>query len=204
MTRFARILSLAALVLLLASAFSTLSRAQQEGPKLPPEKEAVAQKIFNELISPCCWTTTVAQHGSGAAPKIQAEVRQMLASGMTHDAIIDRYVKEYGERILAKPERSGLNLVVYWIPYLALVGGVAAIWVAFRRRRGREGGRPALARVDRTGERQAPIEKRGRPPVAIRPSPSASSPTPSPSPAPVPGTEEDYRRRLEEEVRRIS
>lgn len=153
-------------------------------PTLPPAQEAVAQRIFNELISPCCWTTTVAQHGSGAAPRIQAEVRQMLASGMGRKAILDRYVAEYGERILASPEKKGFNLAVYLIPPLGLAAGAFIIARASRRKG--KGRAPAAPAAIPRGVRAQPIDSA---PQAKRP---------------APGSEEEYLRRVQEEIRRSS
>jgi cytochrome c-type biogenesis protein CcmH len=151
-------------------------------PTLSPEREALAQRIFNELISPCCWTTTVAQHGSGAAPRIQAEVRRMIASGMGHQAILDRYVQEYGERILASPEKKGFNLAVYLVPPLGLVIGALFIARAVRKRS-----------KDRPASAVAGARERG---------PGTAGPPAQARPAA--GSDEDYRRRIEEEVRNSS
>ena len=153
-----------------------------ENPVLPRGQEALAQKIFNELISPCCWTTTVAQHGSGAAPKIQAEVRGMIAEGMGHEAILDHYVSQYGERILASPRKKGFNLAVYLVPPLGLALGALFIATAYRRRAGKAS--PSRSTGTSAGA--------GLPP-AVRSSGTT-----------VPGSEEDYRRRVEEEIRRSS
>jgi cytochrome c-type biogenesis protein CcmH/NrfF len=155
-----------------------------ENPTLRPEQEALAQRIFGELISPCCWTTTVAQHGSGAAPRIQAEVRRMIASGMGRRAILDRYVQEYGERILASPDKKGFNLAAYWVPYLGI--GVGALFIAMAYRRRGRGRHPQPATAVATG------------------SPSRAGAPAAPPQKPVPGSEEDYRRRVEEEIRRSS
>lgn len=146
---------------------------------LNAEQEAAAVKIFNELISPCCWTTTVATHGSGAAPRIQAEVRGMIARGMGEKQILDHYVAQYGERILAKPRKTGFNLAAYWVPYLAILVGGAVIVGIFRQRRKGHGG----------GIRQ--------PAGGVGP----SSPSP---PKPAGGKDEEYRRQIEEELRRTS
>jgi cytochrome c-type biogenesis protein CcmH len=151
--------------------------AAPDAPLLGAEKEAIAQQIFNELVSPCCWTTTVAQHGSGKAPVIQAEVRQMLASGMGKPAILEHYIQEYGERILAKPKKSGFNLAAYWVPYLAMLAGAGVIFVLVRRGIGRHRG-PVLAQA-----------------------PSGQAPAPSRA-APRPGTDEAYRQQLDEEIRK--
>ncbi len=152
-----------------------------ENPTLPPEGEMLAQRIFNELISPCCWTTTVAQHGSGAAPRIQAEVRRMIAGGMGYTEIMDHYVRQYGERILAKPEKKGFNLAVYLVPYLAIAAGAGAIVAVFRKRAPRKAVSPAQAKAARAAGGGGPAD-----------------------PRPDPGSQEDYRRRIEEEIRRTS
>ena len=148
-----------------------------ENPTLSPDQESLAQTIFNELISPCCWTTTVAVHGSGAAPRIQAEVRKMIAGGTSHQQILDRYVKQYGERILAKPRKSGFNLAAYWVPYLALVVGAGVIVTTLRRRK--------IAAA------------------AVRSGGSPDAPGGNPRPA-APGPDDEYHRRIEEELRKSS
>jgi cytochrome c-type biogenesis protein CcmH/NrfF len=109
---------------------------------------------------------------------IQAEVRRMLASGMGRADILDHYVQEYGERILAKPKKTGFNLAVYWVPYLAILVGASVIFLLVRRGIGRHRG-PVLAEAT-----------------------SGSGPASPPAAAPRAGSEEAYRQRLEEEVRR--
>ena len=112
---------------------------------LTPEQEREAKAIDHLLISPCCWTTSVADHGSGMAPVLKQEVREMVARGMTRQAIIDHYVAEYGERILVEPKRSGFNLLAYWMPWIAVVIGLGLI-VAWSRRRKAPG--PARASAE--------------------------------------------------------
>ena len=145
-------------------------------PTLRPDQEVLARKIFDELISPCCWTTTVAVHGSGPAPRIQAEVRGMIAQGRSHQQILDYYVAQYGERILAAPRKSGFNLAAYWVPYLAILAGIGLTVLLVRKRR--------LA-VGRVGF------------------PSAAAPSAPPSGKPA-GPDDAYRRQIEEELRRTS
>lgn len=167
----------ALLVSISSSSAQTGAESGEEGTLLSPEKEKIADRIFNELIAPCCWTTTVATHGSGAAPRIQAEVRQMLSQGRTYQQILDHYVELYGERILAKPKRTGFNLAAYWGPYLgillAAVVSVLSIRRSMRRRR-QEAAAAGPARASSTGTRAAP------------------------------GSDEEYRRRIEDELRRSS
>jgi cytochrome c-type biogenesis protein CcmH len=109
---------------------------------------------------------------------IQAEVRNMLAGGASEQAILDHYVREYGERILAKPKKKGFNLAAYWVPYLAILAGAGVILAIVRRGMGGRSKR-----------------------VATRSAEAASSPPAGP-PASKPKSDDDYRQRVEEELRR--
>jgi cytochrome c-type biogenesis protein CcmH len=82
-----------------------------------------AREIEDNLIAPCCWTQPVSEHSSDVAEKIRKEVREMVAAGKSRDEILDRYVAEYGERILATPRAKGFNRLVYILPWLALILG---------------------------------------------------------------------------------
>jgi len=82
-----------------------------------------AREIENNLIAPCCWTQPVSEHYSEVAEKIRTEVRQMVAAGKSRDEILDYFVAQYGERILAAPRAKGFNSLVYILPWLALALG---------------------------------------------------------------------------------
>jgi cytochrome c-type biogenesis protein CcmH len=117
--------------------------ASNEGITLSPEQEARARAIDDQLIAPCCFSQTVANHNSPIAEQIKAEVRQMLAAGSTEREIMDFYVGKYGERILATPRASGFNLLAYVMPGIALVAGLVGVVIALRRWRRPRSSQPA-------------------------------------------------------------
>jgi cytochrome c-type biogenesis protein CcmH len=82
-----------------------------------------AREIEDNLIAPCCWTQPVSEHYSDVAEKIRKEVHEMVASGKSRDEILDYYVAQYGERILASPRAKGFNRLAYLLPWLALLLG---------------------------------------------------------------------------------
>jgi len=87
------------------------------------QMEKVAREIDDNLIAPCCWTQPVSEHPSEVSDRIRKEVREMLAAGKSRDEILDYYVAQYGERILAAPRARGFNRLAYILPWLALVAG---------------------------------------------------------------------------------
>lgn len=104
--------------------------------ELTPEQESLARTIDGKLIAPCCWTQTVAEHQSEIADQMKAQTRTMIAQGTSEGEIIDGYVTQYGESILASPRARGFNLLAYVLPILAIAaaGAAGTMWLRGRRR----------------------------------------------------------------------
>jgi cytochrome c-type biogenesis protein CcmH len=125
-----RVAVLLGVVLLFAAA---PARALSEQNALSAEQEARARAIEDQLIAPCCFSQTVANHHSPVAESIKAQVREMLAAGSSEREIVDFFVGKYGERILAAPRVSGFNVLAYVVPVLALGSGLAGVVMLLRR-----------------------------------------------------------------------
>jgi cytochrome c-type biogenesis protein CcmH len=91
--------------------------------------EARARGIEGKLMSPCCMANTLSEHHSGIALKMRSEIRSMLREGRSEQEILDHYVAEYGELVLAAPVPRGFNLTVYILPFLLLIFGSAGVFV---------------------------------------------------------------------------
>lgn len=113
---------------LLAGAFAAVQVEAQE-----KNVELLARQVERELIAPCCWSQTVAEHRSEASEQMRREIRDMIQKGLSHRQIIDFYVGKYGERILAAPRPRGFNLAAYVLPGAALVTGAGVLILLLRR-----------------------------------------------------------------------
>lgn len=120
----------------LVTAFSGSSLAQGDSTQvtLPALDAALQKKIEQELIAPCCWNMTVDQHESPASRQVRAEIARLVAAGESKEDILDYMVTVYGERILARPRRTGFNILAYVLPVLALGIGTAVVMFFLRRR----------------------------------------------------------------------
>lgn len=91
------------------------------------------RKISSELMAPCCWSMTADAHSSAIAFEMRAQIREALAKGKSKPEILQMYVAQYGERILAKPTKEGFNLLAWVLPFVAIaIGG--GIWWRFMHR----------------------------------------------------------------------
>ncbi len=128
MIRIALVLSL---ILPAATAFA------QEDPAVPATagegKDALQRELEYEIMAPCCYGSPVGDHDSEAARQVKARIAGLLEEGKTKEEIIDLFVAEYGERILARPRARGFNLLAYIMPPLILlVGGLLFVYFISR------------------------------------------------------------------------
>lgn len=104
---------------------TSIHAAQKTADTLTAVSKEQVNKIARQFIAPCCWTQTVDVHPSAASDKIKAEIEKALLAGQTEEQIIDRFIAEYDERILAIPRPSGVNLFLWILPAsVLLVGGL--------------------------------------------------------------------------------
>ena len=59
------------------------------------------------------------------------ELKNQVAQGKSDEEILNFFEERYGEWVLLKPKPHGMNLAVWILPLLAIVGGAAFIisWV---------------------------------------------------------------------------
>jgi cytochrome c-type biogenesis protein CcmH len=118
----------------------------------PQALEREAKLLETKLIAPCCWAQQVSLHQSPAADEIKQNIRRLLAEGKTGQQILDGYVAEYGDRILAEPPARGFNAALYVAPWVFLAGSVGLVVVMIRRWRtsgpGPAGAEPVSAPPD--------------------------------------------------------
>jgi cytochrome c-type biogenesis protein CcmH len=110
----------------------------------PQTLEREAKQLETMLMAPCCWAQQVSLHQSPAADEIKQNIRKLLADGKTRQQILDVYVAEYGDRILAEPPARGFSAALYVAPWIFLAGSVGLVVVVIRRLRS-PGAEPARA-----------------------------------------------------------
>jgi cytochrome c-type biogenesis protein CcmH len=111
-----------------------LSLTVAAGPD-PQALEQQARELEAKLIAPCCWMQQVSLHQSPASDEIKKNIRVMLAAGQTSQQILDAYVAQYGDRILAEPPARGFSASLYVLPWLFLAGSIGLVVFIVRRLR---------------------------------------------------------------------
>ncbi|MGH7390614.1 MAG: cytochrome c-type biogenesis protein [Candidatus Rokuibacteriota bacterium] len=112
-------------------------------------EEQVVHEIAARLRCVVCQNLSVADSPSEMANQMRGVVRERLAAGETPEQVVQYFVDKYGEWILLEPRRRGFTLLVWIVPPIAVVAGLAVVAALLVRwtRRGRAA-RPAATPVD--------------------------------------------------------
>lgn len=112
-------------VALAAVAVLVMPVGRAAGVRAGPTLEDQADAIARELMCPVCAGQTVADSGSQLAEQMRAEIRKRLEAGQTREEIINYFIGQFGEGVLAKPPARGSGLVLWLsLPMALLVGAV--------------------------------------------------------------------------------
>ena len=125
------IAALAVLALLLALPAVALAQGEEPPPGGPTDDEVNA--IAEQLYCPVCENVPLDVCGTQACADWRGEIRQMLAEGRNEAQIKAYFTERYGRRVLATPERTGVDFFLWVLPPIGLVVGAVVLGLALRR-----------------------------------------------------------------------
>ena len=108
-------------------------------------EEALQQKAseINDLIMcPLCAGQTIAQSNSETSRQMRDLVIKKLRQGESEEEILQYFESRYGERILAKPNKKGFNLMLWILPFVFVALAAVVIYFLIRRWSARVGETP--------------------------------------------------------------
>ena len=122
-------LIIAVLIGALASLLVAGIVAAQGGTVTDDQVNAVAKK----LNCPVCENVPLDVCETQACVQWRDLIRQKLATGEKPEQVIAYFRDTYGDRVLQEPPRSGFTALIWILPFVGLVAGVAILVVVLRR-----------------------------------------------------------------------
>jgi cytochrome c-type biogenesis protein CcmH len=113
--------------LLVAAIITSPAMAQEDQPT-DDEVNAVAKGLY----CPVCENVPLDVCPTQACKQWRDTIRDKLALGWSQDQIEQYFVAQYGDRVLATPPATGLNLFVYILPPIAFIAGAVILAGAVR------------------------------------------------------------------------
>jgi cytochrome c-type biogenesis protein CcmH len=99
-------------------------------------EEALQQKareIYGLIMCPLCAGQTIAQSSNETSSQMRDLVLKKLRQGQTKEEILQYFESRYGERILAKPNKKGFNLMLWFSPMVLVALAAVVIYFLIRR-----------------------------------------------------------------------
>lgn len=89
-------------------------------------------RVAKQLYCPVCPNTPLDVCETKACEDWRAQIRDQLSEGWTDQQIIDYFVAQYGERVLAEPQRKGFTSLVWFLPLIVILVGLGIVYEILR------------------------------------------------------------------------
>jgi len=100
--------------------------AQGGQPGYPTDDDV--NRVAKKLYCPVCPNTPLDVCETKACEDWRAQIRDQLSEGWSEQQVIDYFVAQYGERVLAEPQRKGFTSLVWFLPLTAVLIGAGVVY----------------------------------------------------------------------------
>lgn len=118
---------------------------ETEEPVLREVSDDEVNEVAKDLYCPVCENTPLDVCPTKACADWRELIRTKLASGETEQDVFDYFVLQYGDSALARPPKTGVNFILWLLPFIAIALGL--IFFA-RYMKGLRQAEPAVAGAD--------------------------------------------------------
>ena len=126
---------LALLLLCLVSSFAMAQVQQEDQPSGDPVIEQRLAKLSHELRCLQCQNQTLADSPAGLATDLRNEIRAQMKAGKSDEEIKVFLTQRYGDFILYKPRVTFTTYLLWFGPFVLLLGGLYVLFLYIKRRR---------------------------------------------------------------------
>lgn len=95
--------------------------------------------VARDLICTCGCGKVLDVCEMESARQMRAQIKEMIDQGQDRDQIINYFVGQYGEKVLATPPKKGFNLTAWITPFVVIAIGAGIVyllttkWVLWRK-----------------------------------------------------------------------
>jgi cytochrome c-type biogenesis protein CcmH len=112
---------------IVASVFvAAAGRAQEPVDDYPTDNDV--NQIAKQLYCPVCPNTPLDVCETKACQDWRAQIKEQLTAGWTEEEVLDYFVAQYGQQVLAEPRRQGFTSLVWLLPVIAGALGLAVVY----------------------------------------------------------------------------
>ena len=125
----------ALLLLCLLSSFAMAQVQEEERPSDDPVIEQRLARLSKELRCLQCQNQTLADSPAGLAADLRREIREQMKAGKSDKEIVAFLTQRYGDFILYKPRVTFTTYLLWFGPFVLLLGGLYVLFHYIKQRR---------------------------------------------------------------------
>jgi cytochrome c-type biogenesis protein CcmH len=126
---------LALLLLCLLSSFAMAQVQEEDRPSDDPVIEQRLAKLSHELRCLQCQNQTLADSPAGLATDMRNEIRAQMKAGKSDQEIVAFLTQRYGDFILYRPRVTYTTYLLWFGPFVLLLGGLYVLFRYIKQRR---------------------------------------------------------------------
>ena len=128
-------LTLLVLCCLASVAWAQESQSADVDPALDPVLEQRLAKLSQELRCLVCQNETLADSRAGLAEDLRREIREQMRAGKSDREVITFLTQRYGQFILYRPQVTPTTYLLWFGPFVLMLGGLAILFRYIKQRR---------------------------------------------------------------------
>lgn len=97
---------------------------ETEEPVLREVSDDEVNEVAKDLYCPVCENTPLDVCPTQACADWRELIRTKLSAGETEQDVFDYFVLQYGDSALARPPKTGINFVLWLLPFIAVALGL--------------------------------------------------------------------------------
>jgi len=140
------------LLICLVAPFTKAQVQEEEVPSDDPVIEQRLQNLSRELRCLQCQNQTLADSPAGLAADLRREIRVQMKAGKSDQEVIAFLTQRYGDFILYKPRVTFTTYLLWFGPFILLLGGLYVLFTYIKQRRDQIPEKPLTADERRRAE----------------------------------------------------
>src|SRR5437016_7115060 len=123
-----------ALLISLVICFATVALAKEAKPAEDPQIEQRMRALTQQLRCLVCQNETLADSQADLAEDLRREIRAQMKAGKSDQEILAYLTQRYGDFVLYKPPVKLTTYLLWFGPFVLLLGGTAMLYRYVKRR----------------------------------------------------------------------
>jgi len=124
-----------ALLILAVFCFAGSIPAKEAQPNEDPQIEQRMKALTEQLRCLVCQNETLADSRADLAEDLRREIREQMKAGKSDQEIIAFLTDRYGDFVLYNPPVKRITYLLWFGPFVLLIGGTGVLYRYLRRRR---------------------------------------------------------------------